>query len=375
MQQPTLTGLDFLATAVLALDEQLRIRYANAAAENLLELSNRHLPEEPITQVFSGAQTLAGTARLALTNATTYVEHDVALSAPGRAQLRLDCIVTPMPGGAYALVPGDKPSVLLEFRLLNQQIKAEREQRALQEGQLNRELIRNLAHEIRNPLGGIRGAAQLLENELDRKDLTEYTRVIIKEADRLQALLDRLLAPNRLPKTEALNVHEVLEQVRSVILAEFPSGLSVRRDYDPSLPDLHGDKQQLTQAFLNIVRNAAQALQINAQAGYANASAPGQENQTRSGNEIVLRTRAARRVTVAKKAYRLALSVQIIDNGPGIPSELHDKIFFPLFSAREGGTGLGLTIAQSFINQQRGTIEVESAPGRTCFTVMLPVQT
>jgi two-component system, NtrC family, nitrogen regulation sensor histidine kinase GlnL len=357
MVLPVLTGLDLLATAVLALDAQLRIRYANPAAENLLELSNRHLPEEPITQVFSGAQALATTAQLALGNATTYVEHDVALTPLGRAQLRLDCTVTPM--------IGTEPCVLLEFRLLNQQLKAEREQRTLQEGQLNRELIRNLAHEIRNPLGGIRGAAQLLENELERKDLTEYTRVIIKEADRLQALLDRLLAPNRPPNAEALNVHEVLEQVRSVIRAEFPSALSITRDYDPSLPELHGDKQQLTQAFLNIVRNAAQALQ-------GDAAAP--EKIERKENEIVIKTRAARRVTVAKKAYRLALSVQIIDNGPGIAQDLHEKIFFPLFSAREGGTGLGLTIAQSFINQQRGTIEVESAPGRTCFTVMLPIR-
>ncbi len=355
MVLPVLTGLDLLATAVLIVDEQLRIRYANPAAEHLLELSNRHLPEEPLTQVFNGAQALATTTRLALDNATTYLEHDIALTPLGRAQLRLDCTVTPIQGAERA--------ALLEFRLLNQQIKAERELRALQEGQLNRELIRNLAHEIRNPLGGIRGAAQLLENELERKDLTEYTRVIIKEADRLQALLDRLLAPNRLPKSEALNVHEVLEQVRSVIMAEFPRGLSVVRDYDPSLPDLHGDKQQLTQAFLNIVRNAAQALQSPREPG----SVSGGENA------IILRTRAARRVTIAKKTYRLALCVQVIDNGPGIPQELHDKIFFPLFSAREGGTGLGLTIAQSFINQQRGTIEVESVPGRTCFTVMLPV--
>lgn len=355
-----LTGLDLLATAVLALDARLRIRYANPAAENLFELSNRHLPEEPITQVFGGAQALATTAQLALSNAITYIEHDVGLTPLGRTQLRLDCTVTP--------VQSRDPGVLLEFRLLNQQIKAEREQRSLQEGQLNRELIRNLAHEIRNPLGGIRGAAQLLENELDRKDLTEYTRVIIKEADRLQALLDRLLAPNRLPKTESLNVHEVLEQVRSVILAEFPNALSITRDYDPSLPEIHGDKQQLTQAFLNIVRNAAQALH-----GDATASAPAAAG--RGMNEIVIKTRAARRVTVAKKAYRLALSVEIIDNGPGIAPELYDKIFFPLFSAREGGTGLGLTIAQSFINQQRGTIEVDSAPGRTCFTIMLPVLT
>jgi two-component system, NtrC family, nitrogen regulation sensor histidine kinase GlnL len=356
MVLPVLSGFDLLATAVLVLDAQLRIRYANPAAENLFELSNRHLPEEPITQVFSGAQALASTAQLALGNATTYMEHDVGLTPPGRAQLRLDCTITP--------VPGAEPGVLLEFRLLNQQIKAEREERALQESQLNRELIRNLAHEIRNPLGGIRGAAQLLENELERKDLTEYTRVIIKEADRLQALLDRLLAPNRLPKKEALNVHEVLEQVRSVISAEFPRALRIRCDYDPSLPELHGDKQQLTQAFLNIVRNAAQAFNGDT----AGAAA-------RGGNEIILKTRVARRVTVAKKAYRLALSVQIIDNGPGIAHELHDKIFFPLFSAREGGTGLGLTIAQSFINQQRGTIEVESVPGRTCFTVMLPIHT
>jgi two-component system, NtrC family, nitrogen regulation sensor histidine kinase GlnL len=363
MRLPALSGLDLLATAVLLLDSDLCIRYANAAAENLFQLSNQHLPEGSITQVFEGAHALASTAQAAHARGATFTEHDVGLvlrpGQPNREELRLDCACTPVTFG--------EPGVLIEFKLLNQQLKAAREERALQESQLNRELVRNLAHEIRNPLGGIRGAAQLLENELERKDLTEYTRVIIKEADRLQGLLDRLLTPSRLPKTEWLNVHEVLEQVRSLILAEFPKGLRVRRDYDPSLPEVRADKQQMTQAFLNIVRNAAQACNSVGSADDSSSGAP-----SRSQSEIVLRTRAVRRVTLAKISHRLALSVQVIDNGPGIARDIQEKIFFPLFSAREGGTGLGLTIAQSFVNQQGGSIEVESVPGRTCFTVTLP---
>lgn len=231
--------------------------------------------------------------------------------------------------------------------------------------QANTELLRNLAHEIRNPLGGLRGAAQLLEHELPQVGLREYTQVIIKEADRLQLLMDRLLVPHRVPKYEPTNIHEVLERVRSLLLAESPAGLSkektitVRRDYDTSLPELIGDREKLIQAVLNIARNAAQAMQASGQ----------------SNGEIILRTRAERQVTLAKKRYRVAIKLQIIDNGPGIPTEIRDRIFYPLVSGREGGSGLGLTLAQTFITQHHGMVECESEPGRTCFTILLPIET
>jgi two-component system, NtrC family, nitrogen regulation sensor histidine kinase GlnL len=227
----------------------------------------------------------------------------------------------------------------------------------LDQSQANRELIRNLAHEIKNPLGGIRGAAQLLDRELERPNLHEYTQVIMKEADRLQLLMDRLLTPHRLPQPARLNPHEVLERVRSLILAEFPKAITVHRDYDVSLPLMKGDREQLIQAVLNIVRNAAQAV-----------------TGATAGPRIVLRTRVARYVTLARKRYRLALAIAVEDNGPGVPPELADRIFFPLVSGREGGSGLGLTIAQTFVAQHHGTIECESARGRTTFTILLPLE-
>ncbi|CAG1772853.1 partial two-component system, NtrC family, nitrogen regulation sensor histidine kinase GlnL, partial [uncultured bacterium] len=229
-----------------------------------------------------------------------------------------------------------------------------REERMLIQQQANAELLRNLAHEIRNPLGGLRGAAQLLEHELPQPSLREYTQVIIKEADRLQLLMDRLLVPHRVPKYEPTNIHEVLERVRSLLLAESPQGVAIRRDYDTSLPDLIGDREKLIQVVLNIARNAVQAMQGH--------------------GEIIFRTRAERQVTLARKRYRVAIKLQIIDNGPGIPEEIRDRIFYPLVTGRAEGSGLGLTLAQTFITQHHGMIECESQPGRTCFTILLPLE-
>jgi len=198
----------------------------------------------------------------------------------------------------------------------------------------------------------------LLERELDRKldraDLREYTQVIIKEADRLQVLMDRLLTPHRRPQVGTVNIHEVCERVRTLILAEFPEGIQIMRDYDASLPDLHGDQEQLIQAVLNVVRNAAQAMN--------------------GRGTIELRTRIARQVTLAKTRHKLALELQVVDNGPGIPAAILDRIFYPLVSGREGGSGLGLTLAQTFVQHHHGVMEVESEPGRTCFHIMLPLQ-
>jgi len=245
--------------------------------------------------------------------------------------------------------------VLLEFRHIDQQLKMAREQRLNEQQQANRELIRSLAHEIKNPLGGIRGAAQLLERELDDPQLIEYTQVIIGESDRLQSLVNRLLTPHRLPQYRPLNVHEVLVRVKGVVQAEFPQ-IPITCDFDISLPEIDADPEQLTQATLNVVRNAAQAL-----AG------------TTADPRIVLSTRVARNVMLAKKYHRLAVALAVEDNGPGVPDELREKIFFPLVSGREGGSGLGLTIAQTFVAQHGGTIDCESRPGRTVFTVLLPI--
>ncbi len=253
----------------------------------------------------------------------------------------------------------DSPWVVVELVEIQQQTRQDREERALDQVQANKELIRNLAHEIKNPLGGIRGAAQLLEMEVDSRALTEYTQVIINEADRLQALVDRLLAPHRKALVVSdVNIHEVCERVRSLILAEFPRGLEFERDYDISIPDFRGDREQLIQAVLNIAHNATQALQQRISIGDA---------------RILVQTRIARQITMGKQRHRLALELHIEDNGPGVPDEIRDRIFYPLVSGRHGGTGLGLTLAQTFIAQHRGMIECDSEPGRTIFKIIIPL--
>ena len=249
--------------------------------------------------------------------------------------------------------------MLMELIEIEQQTRLDREERASGLVQANKELLRNLAHEIKNPLGGIRGAAQLLAMEIDSRELAEYTQVIIQEADRLHALVDRLLAPHRLPQVVGdVNIHEVCERVRALILAEFPRGLALQRDYDVSIPDFRGDREQLIQALLNIVHNATQALGERIAAGDA---------------RIELRTRIARQATVARQRFRLALELHVQDNGPGVPEAIRERIFQPLVSGRDGGYGLGLTLAQSYLQQHQGTIECDSAPGRTVFKLVIPL--
>ncbi|MBL8489803.1 MAG: PAS domain-containing sensor histidine kinase, partial [Rhodocyclaceae bacterium] len=337
-------GLDLLSSAVILLDTRLAVRHVNPAAENLFSASQRLVVGRPLKFLVGEPAGLQAALDNALANNWGYTGHNIAIVRPGAETLSVDCTVTPIDAGGARL--------LLEFRPIDQQLRAAREERDAMQQVANRELIRNLAHEIKNPLGGIRGSAQLLERELSNPQLREYTQVIIKEADRLQDLMHRLLSSHRVMQPAKVNIHEILERVRRLIHAEF-AGVRARRDYDTSLPDITGDREQLIQAILNIARNAAQAM---------------------SGQgEITFRTRAARQVTLAKKHYRLALELQVIDNGPGIPEAIREKIFYPLVSGREGGSGLGLTIAQSFIQQHLGTVEVESRPGRTCFTILLPL--
>jgi two-component system, NtrC family, nitrogen regulation sensor histidine kinase GlnL len=249
--------------------------------------------------------------------------------------------------------------VVVEMIEIEQQVRLDREERTHGLAQANKELVRNLAHEIKNPLGGIRGAAQLLAMEVDSRELTEYTRIIIEEADRLQALVDRLLAPHRRPQVVAdVNIHEVCERVRALILAEFPRGLEVERDYDTSIPEFRGDREQLIQAVLNIAHNATHALAERIAAGDA---------------RLALRSRVARQATFSRQRYRLALELHIENNGPGVPEKIRERIFHPLISGREGGSGLGLTLAQTFVQQHQGTIECDSVPGHTVFKILIPL--
>lgn len=342
---PRFDGLDLLDTPVLVIERSGAIVYANPASENLFAVGWRELTRLGLFDLVHDSPALRHAVGCALAHQASFIEHDLELTLRASEQsLHLGLVVTPL---------GDE-RVLMELRPIDQQLKIANEERLLLQQQANRELIRNLAHEIKNPLGGIRGAAQLLEHELaDRGELLEYTAVIREEALRLQSLVDRLLAPHRRHVAAELNIHEVLERVRSVVLVEYRDGLSIRRDYDTSLPTFVADKEQLIQVVLNIVRNAAQAMG--------------------GRGEITLVTRVARQVTLARKRHSLALKLQIIDNGPGIPDEIRDHVFYPLVTGRAEGTGLGLTLAQAYVHQHNGTIEFDSRPGHTVFTVLLPL--
>lgn len=346
-------GLDLLSSAVVLLDARLVIRYLNPAAENLLEISNKVFAGCPLEGVMECPPRLLAALDSVLNQGWGYTGQKIGLRLVGGELLQLNCTVNP--------VDSPEASLLVELWPIDQQLRATREERLVEQQQASRELIRNLVHEIKNPLGGIRGAAQLLERELNQPGLREYTQVIIKETDRLQDLMRRLLSPHRPMQPGPVNIHEILERVRSLLTAEFPTILSVCRDYDTSLPELVGDREQLIQVFLNIARNAAQAIDRQAD---GSVTVPGL---------ITLRTRAARQVTLFKRRYRLALEVKVIDDGPGIPEDIRERMFYPLVSGRQGGSGLGLTLAQSFVQQHQGTIDCESQPGQTCFTIRLPL--
>jgi len=342
MSHPAFAGLDYLDAAVLAVDNDGYIVFANPAANSLFNL--RDTEHQTLEHCFGINSPLVFAAHTALEKRISITEHElIVFGVEGEMYVTLD--VTPIECSAAVL--------LLEVRRIDQQRRIVNEERLQAQQQANRELIRNLAHEIKNPLGGIRGAAQLLAFELPDPQLKEYTDVIVDEVSRLQSLLDRLLTPHRLPQIKEINIHEVLERVRSLVLAETPNGLSVKRDYDTSMPLLIADKEQLIQSVLNIVRNAIQAMS--------------------NIGEVILRTRIARQVTLNRRRHPLALRIDISDNGPGIPEHLKETLFYPLVSGREGGTGIGLHLAHTYVAQHHGVIEFESRPGHTMFSIFLPL--
>ena len=313
-------ALDLLATMVAVVGPDGHLLYVNAMLETVAGLSRRTLMRGSLLEWFADPQPMRDTLAAVVRNEVSTARFDALMKrAPVAAHelLPVHVIVTQIDHRA--------DRVVVEMLEIEQQTRQDREERALGQVQVTKELIRNLAHEIKNPLGGIRGAAQLLEMELSSRELTEYTQVIIHEADRLQALVDRLLAPHRRPHVVSdVNVHEVCERVRALILAEFPRGLKVQRDYDTSLPEFRAEKEQLIQAVLNIAHNAAQALADRREAVDA---------------AIVLRTRAARQVTIRKQRFKLGLEVHIEENAPGTTVEIQDRILYPLAAGREGGPG------------------------------------
>jgi len=343
-------ALDMLSTLAVVLNRQGEVIFANAALENTLGMSRRMLEGSRFSAFFAQPALLDGA--LAGGNGLDYaaMRFDTHLVRPVLEPLMVHATIAPLE---------DTSGVLVELWVLDQQVRQDREERLVEQAAANKELVRNLAHEIKNPLGGIRGAAQLLEMDLDSRELKEYTQVIIHEADRLQSLVDRLLAPHRHPhQVGDVNIHEVCERVRSLVLVEYPQGLSVRRDYDTSIPEFRGDRAQLIQAVLNIVQNAAQVLCEQIAQGTA---------------AIILRTRVARQVTIGRQRYKLALELHVIDNGPGVPEHIKERIFYPLVTGRDGGSGLGLPLAQTFVQQHHGLIECDSSPGRTDFRILIPL--
>ncbi|HSG89848.1 MAG TPA: nitrogen regulation protein NR(II) [Pseudomonadales bacterium] len=341
--------LDHQSTAILLVDGAMNVAFLNQAAEVLLASSNERSSGEPLRGLLADTERFEGELQAALTDLQSYTKRHAVMHAILSGQdITVDLTVTPMTHCNF-------DGLLLELQPLDRLLRINREAAQITVQQTTRQLVRGLAHEVKNPLGGIRGAAQLLSRELDRPALEDYTNIIIEEADRLRNLVDRMLGPNQLPTPAPANVHRVLERVRTLLDAEQPGRVHYLRDYDPSIPDLVCDQEQMVQAFLNVMRNAVQALEDQQYA------------------HITIRTRAVRQYNIGSERHRLVVRIDIIDNGPGIAPDMLERLFYPMISGRPGGTGLGLSISQSIISQHGGLIECESEPGATRFTFLLPL--
>ena len=342
--------IDNLSTGVITLNDTFCISGMNSASEAMLSSSNARLAGCHLTSLLSEPENVMPQIQAALDTNTAVTQRGVTLQHNGNEPITVDFTITP--------ARADYPSggVIVELHPVDRIIRISRGQSLLQTTETTQQIIRGLAHEVKNPLGGIRGAAQLLARELSSPDQLEYTQIIIREVDRLRALVDQLLGPNKQLEPESLNIHEVLEHVRQLIEAEIDQTISVIRDYDPSLPDLSGDRSQLIQAILNITRNALQACE-----GQASC-------------ELTLRTLVLRQFTIGSNRHKLVCKIDIQDNGPGVPEDMIGLIFLPMVTGRAEGTGLGLSISQSIINRHGGLLECQSEPGNTVFTIYLPLE-
>ena len=342
--------IDSLNTAVVLVDSQLHIIHLNPAAEMLLAISLSQVKGSLLTHYFDEADSADNEMLRAVQQAHHYTKRETQWQLHNGHKIIVDYSVTPLPDGE---------GLTLEITSRDRLLRISREEALISSQETTRHLVRSMAHEIKNPLGGIRGAAQLLERELQDRSLDEFTQIIISEVDRLKNLVDRMLGPRQPLSFSSTNIHEILEHVSSVIKAESGSHVRLRRDYDPSIPEFPGDKEQLVQALLNIIRNAVQAIEESGQ------ELPG---------ELTLRTRIQRQFTIGRTHHMLVCKVEVIDNGPGIPPEIIQEIFYPMISGRAEGTGLGLAISQNLIQQHNGLIECSSRPGQTKFTIYLPLE-
>jgi two-component system, NtrC family, nitrogen regulation sensor histidine kinase GlnL len=341
--------LEGLGSTVMLFNDELKLDYINPAGEMLFEASAKRLQHMALDDLIHTQDSkLLERIHNAARTSHPMTEREVTLLFQGTRTATVDCSITPLLEG-----PQQK-SLLLELQQIDRTLRISREENQLTQNQAIRALLRGLAHEVKNPLGGLRGAAQLLERELPDDSLLEYTGVIIEEADRLRNLVNRMLGPNAIPRMGMINIHEIIEHVENLVRIEFPENLHIKNDYDPSIPELYADRDQLIQALLNIVGNAAEAVGSN--------------------GKIILKTRALRKFTIGHTNFKLVCQIDIIDNGPGIDKSMREKIFFPMVTTKMSGTGLGLSIAQSLIQQHNGIIQCKSKPGKTKFSILLPIQ-
>lgn len=339
--------IENLTLAIVLVDQDLRIRYLNPAGEECLGTGVRHALGRPLTGFIqdAGGDFIAHIRR-SIATGNPVTEHEVCVRRPGADEITINCAITP-------LVTKDTTECLLEITCIDHLIRISREEHLLSENLATRNMLRGLAHEIKNPLGGLRGAAQLLAKELDEERLQMYTDVIIGEADRLRKLVDSMFEPKVTPEKQELNVHNVLEHVRRLAVAELSDEIVIKTDYDPSIPPLHADYDLLVQAVLNIVGNAVRAVELH--------------------GEVNLKTRVLRQITIGETCHRLVVLISVTDNGCGIPEDLKPQIFFPMISGSAEGTGLGLPLAQSLVHLHGGLIEFDSDPGLTEFRILLPL--
>ncbi|MCW7555827.1 nitrogen regulation protein NR(II) [Endozoicomonas gorgoniicola] len=340
--------LDNLNTAVIALDRELRVSYLNHAAENLLDISERRSYSQPVETLLTQPG-LEDDLKRAQSQQQPFTRRKACIRINSET-VTVDYTVTPVDYSDF--------SILLEIHPRDRLQRITREASLVAKQETAKSLARGMAHEVKNPLGGIRGAAQLLERQLNDNGQKEFTTIIIEEVDRLRDLVDQMLGPVKPPCLKALNVHEVIERVMQLTEAETGGAIQFVRDYDPSIPEIPADRERLIQAVLNLVRNAMQAIE---------------QHMPLSDGQITIQTRVIRQFTIANERCRLVCNISIIDNGPGIPEDMIETIFYPMISGRAEGTGLGLPMAQSIISQHKGLIECESKPGRTCFNVYIPI--
>ena len=343
--------IDYLYTAIMVIDRQLYIKNINTAAENMLSVSLQKAVGHKLEEFLNDPDQLTEIICRSFETNYPFTERGLKLLPSNNTPIIIDCMVTPLVSKTDRETSNE---VIVEMIDANSFTRVMREESASILHDAARESLRGMAHEIKNPLGGLRGAAQLLQRELNGNDLTEYTNIIISEADRLGNLIDRMMTPDRSTNLKPENIHEVLEYVQNLVEADAGNDLKIERDYDPSLPDLEIDREQLIQAFLNILRNAVQA--------------------TAEKGHIWINTRIKRKCTIRQQLHKLGVQIEIADDGPGVPPDIENGIFYPMVTGRAEGTGLGLSISQSIIQAHGGIIEHERCNNRTIFRILLPIR-